>query len=670
MFSLPQSIHLLYSICPLKANRKMALELQQIKDKSKSFDKFKTPPPKVSAPSPTKGSPTPVSSTAQGSKGDPKAKKAIVPPADPKAKKAIVPPADRPPPATEGAKLNRLRRLCETKPSGKCQVPTAIHQKWKHGSKEDKEALIEELERVNWRDRYNKKLWRYYVVYREEDEDLSEDEERRQHETQEALCHLVEFSRLGVTNDDSNSEDDDDDERRPTQRSVQGLEQAIETLDAQFHACELVKIDVGGLSNKNLSETDQKLFLFGLGPMALVGVVSKACCKHVVQIAKNEVESNPRASEAMWDFASIREADAEVGVRRVLVKHGYTAPIELSWIDLDEDKELKKFPWIKLSSWAKHLLDIHALPRQMVGVPTFQKMRGVLAEFWERYRGMDPEHPVFSLERAGVVSCDRLVPYYSHSDEGRTFRDSALWVFNTHGVIGRGTLAFLKKNKHRAPVRRNAQGLNYVGNTWSTHCLIATMMKDVATPEALSTLLSAFASDARSLLHEGLGNGDEKVWFCHLADKGDLPALAKIGRFTRTFGHAPKAASSKKPGRGVCWTFLAGQEQDDKNNRVALPYEDVTTQPIWEDTIGTSLPWETAPTILEGLDLDDQRAIDFFETDFFHNVHLGVAGTKAINIAVTYLYENGLWLRGSNARQVSLWLFSFLGHVAVCAHLT
>ena len=47
-----------------------------------------------------------------------------------------------------------------------------------------------------------------------------------------------------------------------------------------------------------------------------------------------------------------------------------------------------------------------------------------------------------------------------------------------------------------------------------------------------------------------------------------------------------------------------------------------------------------------------------------------VAGTKAINIAVTYLYENGLWLRAANARQVSLWLFSFLGHFAVCAQLT
>ena len=49
----------------------------------------------------------------------------------------------------------------------------------------------------------------------------------------------------------------------PLLRSVQGLEQAIETLDAQFQACELVKLDVGSLSNKNLPEPDQKWSLGG-----------------------------------------------------------------------------------------------------------------------------------------------------------------------------------------------------------------------------------------------------------------------------------------------------------------------------------------------------------------------------------------------------------------------
>ena len=37
------------------------------------------------------------------------------------------------------------------------------------------------------KDRYNKKIRKYYVVYEEADEDLSEDEERHEHVSKEAF---------------------------------------------------------------------------------------------------------------------------------------------------------------------------------------------------------------------------------------------------------------------------------------------------------------------------------------------------------------------------------------------------------------------------------------------------------------------------------------------------
>lgn len=359
-----------------------------------------------------------------------------------------------------------------------------------------------------------------------------------------------------------------------------------------------------------------------------------------MQIAQREVESNPRASQAMREFSAIREADAEIGARRVLVKHGLSAPVELSTLDLGDSRDMKKNPWLKPSSWFQHLLDIGALQRQLVGVSTLQKMRGVLQEFWDRYRCLDDGHPVYSLQNAGVLSLDRLIPFYSHSDEGRTFRDAPLFVLNIHGVIGRGTVAYLKGNKHRAPVAENSQGLNYVGNTWSTHFLIATMMKNVTTPETLSALMSGFAADCRSLLHEGLGSGMDRFWFIHLGSKGDLPALAKIARFTRTFGHAPRASKSKKPSRGICWKCLAGQEKDDRNHRPVFPFEDVSSNPIWEGTICQEVAWEERPSILEGLDLDDSRATKFFQSDFFHNVHLGVLKSFCSSALVSLVEAN------------------------------
>ena len=51
---------------------------------------------------------------------------------------------------SEEARMARLRRLCEKKPSGRCHVPEAVHLRWKNGSRGDREELLEELEKSGW----------------------------------------------------------------------------------------------------------------------------------------------------------------------------------------------------------------------------------------------------------------------------------------------------------------------------------------------------------------------------------------------------------------------------------------------------------------------------------------------------------------------------------------
>ncbi|CAK9014447.1 unnamed protein product [Durusdinium trenchii] len=347
-----------------------------------------------------------------------------------------------------------------------------------------------------------------------------------------------------------------------------------------------------------------------------------ACCKHVVQIAKHEVDNNPASSQAMREFACIREEDAEVGVRKVLVKWGFSAPVPISKCDLGETRNMKSFPWVKPSNWFAHLLRIGALARQMVGVSSLSKMKGVLTEFWRRYKTMDAGHPVFELERNGVLSLDRLVPFYSHSDEGRSFRDAALWVLNIHGVIGRGTLAYLREGHHRDPVSQNPQGLNYIGNTWSTHFLIATMSKSVATPEALSNLVSSFALDANPPLpcFQNLSSVDKK--FEHLS------SLYK--NFFQARGKKPWVTELSRD--LVCW-----------------PMSSTCPAAKWNKGMAT---------------VEIMRFIDWFAQNFL------AAAAKAINIAVTFMYKSGLWLQSTSARRLSDWIFSFLGHYSLLAQLT
>lgn len=116
----------------------MAAELQKLKENSKAVVPYQTPPPSIAGPSPKKGS-SPKREPTPAAAGEPSSSMS-----------KACPDSQKPLPATEGAKLNRLRRLCEIKPSGKCQVPQEIHERWKSSTKEEKEAMIEELERAHW----------------------------------------------------------------------------------------------------------------------------------------------------------------------------------------------------------------------------------------------------------------------------------------------------------------------------------------------------------------------------------------------------------------------------------------------------------------------------------------------------------------------------------------
>ena len=109
--------------------------------KGKNGDQFKTPPPVVKGP-------TPATVKSQGpSKKDTSSKANLTQKLN---EQAIAAATAGPPPPSEAAKMARLRRLCEKKPSGKLNVPEEIHQRWLKGTLKDREALIEELEGANW----------------------------------------------------------------------------------------------------------------------------------------------------------------------------------------------------------------------------------------------------------------------------------------------------------------------------------------------------------------------------------------------------------------------------------------------------------------------------------------------------------------------------------------
>ena len=361
-----------------------------------------------------------------------------------------------------------------------------------------------------------------------------------------------------------------------------------------------------------------------LHSLSLGCVCAQAACKHLVELARAEVRANDEPSRAMREFARVRLEDAERGCQKVLSDHGLLVKVKIDYVQLGEDARLKQFPMMKFSSWVQHLLDNGRLARQLVGAPSMEKMKGVLTEFWRRWRAIDPVHFVFELAAQGRLQLEATVPFFSHSDEGRSLKHQPVFVLSCHGCVGRGTRAWLESGEHKAPVECNAMGLNFAGQTWSTQFLVATMMRSLAVghPHAFKKLVQVFAEDVKTLWEHGVRSGDHHVWLIHMNTKGDLPALKSMGNLKRTFHNVPRGPSSKRACLGICHLCLGGQEATPEG-AAAVPYEDMNRDADWIQTQNVSIPWDEAPPIFAGMPESYQRP-SFFATDLWHNFHLGL----------------------------------------------
>lgn len=350
----------------------------------------------------------------------------------------------------------------------------------------------------------------------------------------------------------------------------------------------------------------------------------------MVALAKAEVEENPNASRAIRRMAGVKENDAESALHTIFAEYGLVPNVEISTVDLGHP-QLTMFPVINLSSWMQCLLDSGMLWRQMTGTPTFAKMKEVLSVFWERFQAAFPEHGVFELSRNNTLQLDQTIPFFSHTDEGRSLKHLPIWILSSHGALGRGTKKFLVSKKHVAPLHRHGLGMNFLGSTWATQFVFATMLRSVseAYPGSLDKLIRFYSEDVRRLALEGLTarNGGYRVWFIQIGTKGDLPALSRIGSLKRNFSHAPKAKASKKPCKGICHLCLAGREVIVPNvgNRSVYPYEEFSQTPKWLPTVGVEDPWETEPEILHGAFMGNLPKPSFLCIDLWHTFHLGLA---------------------------------------------
>ena len=94
-----------------------------------------------------------------------------------------------------------------------------------------------------------------------------------------------------------------------------------------------------------------------------------------------------------------------------------------------------QWPVLRLSTWIRTLMEKGGAEFLLAGHPIQEEdeYRSVFSRFWDRYRGVDPDHAVYAEKTAEGRSL--TLPFAVHGDEGRGLAKSPVLVETFQPVI-------------------------------------------------------------------------------------------------------------------------------------------------------------------------------------------------------------------------------------------
>ena len=228
--------------------------------------------------------------------------------------------------------------------------------------------------------------------------------------------------------------------------------------------------------------------------------------------------------------------NAERDLHSLFRTYGLAIPVRLSTWKCG----LFHLHYISLKSWFQYLLD----EQSQLLLGGFQsdcpKSRLLLESFWGSYRMEHDDHWVFSEHGSNLRKC---VPYYLHLDEGTGLRKSAVLVFNMPAARGLQTADQFEKvlsrgsgrsDSHMSAYMLESQCHNQRGSSLMSRFLYTCIPKKWYTKKndfVYDKVLGHIAAESRKLACEGISG----FFPICLGVKGDAPALAKAGHYTRSF---------------------------------------------------------------------------------------------------------------------------------------
>ena len=220
---------------------------------------------------------------------------------------------------------------------------------------------------------------------------------------------------------------------------------------------------------------------------------------------------------------------------------------------------------IRLLTWFQYLMNVRSGGQLLGGfAPADPFGRTCLLSFWNAFRVEKPDHAVFQVHANRL---HRVIPFAVHLDEGRGLRKSAVLVLHAQGIFGADTARNFRQDlsvnssdhlSHEEVMNimlRN-QFHNARGSTFRSRMLYTILPKASYTKRnapVFTAVLDHLRRECTDLFENGFRMGDATRFFgCVIAVKGDAPALAKAGNFTRNFQCLPT------PSAGNVWRAQMG----------------------------------------------------------------------------------------------------------------
>eukprot|EP00438_Fugacium_kawagutii_P012770 Skav214219 [mRNA] locus=scaffold489:555068:560453:+ [translate_table: standard] len=195
----------------------------------------------------------------------------------------------------------RLRRLCEQKGSGKCNVPQVIHDAWKRGGQSRDEL------RVN--DKYSSKVYKYYVEYADKTSHAKIHTESETHTTAEEALQIVDDAWDGSL-------------RRVT------LEQLFALLGSIWGEMEMEQKFEDGMLSKLSKMTDLITRLEGWGAKDELGAEEKSRANKLITTLETKISA---AQDAYDTFVEAR-SNANVAKVKQHMKNAMAKNLECTYL--------------------------------------------------------------------------------------------------------------------------------------------------------------------------------------------------------------------------------------------------------------------------------------------------------------------------------------------------